>query len=240
MIAVNTRDLGGLPAAGGRWTASGILVRCAADRSRVPPALREAASTAGGARMVDLRDPAELVASADKSQDAVPAGVTIISRPLNDPTFHQFDASERDEQFFVDLYTVMLPAAYRVAGQILGLVATSVLPVVTACRLGKDRTGVVVMALLHLLGVLDRAILADFAASADWFRAHPQWVRDYALGRGEDPAKTHSRLVLPPSVGERTLGRMRARAVALRRFAELDDRTLEQARRRLLINGVGR
>lgn len=228
MRSINVRDLGGLPARGGRQTAFNVLLRCGGARAPVPlPAVHAARST-GGAYLVDLREPAEV----DQHAFTVP-GLTVHRFSVHSPA-EWIDRTRDDLDEIVTRYLSMLPDAYKVAGHIVRLIAEDAAPVVTTCRLGKDKTGVVVMSLLCLLGVTDRWILRDFGATGRWFQSHPHWVRQYAHSRGEDPAQVFQRLVLPPAVPAQTLTFMHANAAKLRSCAAIDTRSLNRARRRIL------
>ncbi|MEU2065746.1 tyrosine-protein phosphatase [Streptomyces anulatus] len=229
MRCVNTRDLGGLATTEGLRTSCGLVVRCAAEQNPVPPVAMHLARTAGAAHLVDLRESAEVIPDRPEV-----SGITVHRHPLNDPAVYRVRTSERDIDYYVEHYISMLPAAHRAVGKILQLVSGGGPPVVVACRLGKDRTGVVAMVLLTLLGVTEEAAVRDFTATARWFRTHPQWVRAYAESRGEETAAVYRRLVLPSSVAVRTLRHLRGHAAALRSLTDIDRRSLDGARARLI------
>jgi len=157
---LNTRDLGGLPAA------RGMVRRGAVVRSDTLARLTRdgwTALTAHGVRtIIDLRADDEVTAGPVTAPD----GVGYRRVPVF--TGRTQAAVVRAAQTRAELYAIMLDG-YRAS------FAQAVEAVVTAppggvavhCLVGKDRTGIVVALLLSLVGAPREAIAEDYALSAD-------------------------------------------------------------------------
>ncbi|MGH3702591.1 MAG: tyrosine-protein phosphatase [Pseudonocardiaceae bacterium] len=175
----NVRDLGGLPTSDGRHTRWGAVVR-----SEAPDLLTADGWSAlydhGIRTIIDLRSPDEL------KRDVAPRAVSlpIARQPL--------DAAEDAEfwgrwatgtQFGTPLYyrPFLDRFPHRIAG-VLGAIAHA-RPggVLVHCAQGRDRTGLITLVLLTLLGVAAEDIAADYVLSTH--RLTPLFDR---LGQ-EDP-----------------------------------------------------
>ncbi|MFC7304497.1 tyrosine-protein phosphatase [Streptomyces monticola] len=245
---MNTRDIGGIPLPGGRLrTAGGMVVRTAALNSRIPAVISDAAgvrAVRAGYRepvrrihFLDLRSALEIHSAAEfDAVEEFPAEVVVQRIPLTDPAIRRPQPAQRDAEYFARQYLRMIPAAGPVLDALLRAVAAAEGPVVVGCRLGKDRTGLVVLLLLRLLGVDDHANCREFRRTGEDFTARADWVARYAAGRGEPAAQVMRRCVLPPSVPARTLRHLDRHApgpAALARLLGIDAAVLEQARPRL-------
>ncbi|WP_246059944.1 tyrosine-protein phosphatase [Herbidospora galbida] len=155
----NTRDLGGLPLHDGGQTSFGALVR--SDNPERLTAAGWAAATAHGVRtVVDLRE--------SYSPDLRPPGLTTVRIDLDDMADervwghirdHELDGSPLYYRYFLESKPAQCVAA-----------ATAVARapeggVLVHCGLGRDRTGLVVMLLLSLVGVTPEAIATDYEES---------------------------------------------------------------------------
>jgi hypothetical protein len=93
-------------------------------------------------------------------------------------------------------------------------------PLLLSCHFGKDRTGVVVAALLALVGAPPQEIAADYAAGRADLVAQADRFRDKWLRRGHTREEYLSRLYTSPLTMERWLAEVEARhggiAAALR------------------------
>lgn len=159
----NLRDLGGLPARGGRVRGRALYRSDAL--SRLTDEGRRAFTGLGVARVVDLRDQAEL-----DRQPSVLEGVTVEVRHV--PVFAAADPlalfrpADGREPGVATLYETMLDTCgERLAGAVEAVAATPAGGALVHCTAGKDRTGVVVALVLELLGVPEDRIVADYAAS---------------------------------------------------------------------------
>jgi protein-tyrosine phosphatase len=165
----NARDLGGLPAAGGRTTAwrsvirSDILSRLTADG-------RQALLEYGVRTIIDLRAAHE--AAAEPSLDPVWAGgrLTCLNRPLEHyyPHVGRLIVAARSR---AEVYAIILdhyPDA--VAGALRAVAGAEPGGVVIHCHGGRDRTGMASALLLRLAGVPAEVVIADYAASQERLR----------------------------------------------------------------------
>ena len=181
----NVRDLGGLPTVDGRVTRTGAVVR--ADSINALSRLGWAALEAHGVRtVVNLRD--------DVGSDASPrpTSVTTVHVPLDDTADTEMwqlihdgglDGSPLYYRPFLERKPDRTAAALRaVAGAQPGGVAIH-------CAVGRDRTGLVSLLLLDLVGVEPQAIADDYAMSTQRLRA---W---FAHHDREDEAPLIERLV---------------------------------------------
>jgi hypothetical protein len=158
--------------------------------------------------------------------------IVVHDLPLGDPHGRQVVPSERDTEYFVKHYIRMIPAAIQVVAALLQTVAENPGPTIITCRLGKDRTGIVSLVLLKVVGVLDRWVVHDFLATGRSFLEHPAWVAEYAAYRGEDATAVFRRLVLSPFVAHRVITALNRRAptqAALRSLIDVDEKTVNLA-----------
>lgn len=184
--------------------------------------------------LFDLRFPDEIdggILGSAKGSGAR-SRIVVHELPLGDPCAGEVVPGERDAEYFVDHYIRMIPAAIQVVGALLQTVAENPGPAVIACRLGKDRTGIVSLVLLKVVGVPDRWIVHDFLATGKSFLEHPSWVAEYATSRGEDATVVFRRLVLSPFVARRVLVALNRRAptqAALRSLINVEQETANLA-----------
>jgi protein-tyrosine phosphatase len=177
--AVNVRDLGGLPASGGRQTIGGRLLRADNLQDLSPADMATLVDDIGVTTVVDLRSSAELESEGPAPLDAVP-GVRHAHHPVLPEIGSATDAVaaalltrvREDRSRFPDDPT---------CGHYLGYLEDRPDQVVAAlqsvardqgvalvhCAAGKDRTGVVVALALTAVGVRPEAVVADYAATSD-------------------------------------------------------------------------
>ena len=161
----NARDLGGLPAAGGRRTRFGSVVRSGTPE-RLGPDGWEALAAHGIRTVIDLRNPDERGADAAPR----PGGMSTVHIPLDGVEHADFWREwSRGPQFGTPLY--FRPHLERFperSARVLAAVARAEPGgVLVHCVTGRDRTGQVAMLLLSLAGVSPEAIAADYARSTD-------------------------------------------------------------------------
>lgn len=157
---LNARDLGGLPAA------HGPVVRGAIVRSdalyRLNDAGRAALVAHGVRTVIDMRTPEEVAAKPYRS-DGI-GGVAVVRIAQQTGEMWQATRLSVDRVAFD---TTMLELARsriaRVADAIAGAADGGVL---IHCEAGKDRTGLMTMLLLDLVGTPADAIAADYALTA--------------------------------------------------------------------------
>jgi protein tyrosine/serine phosphatase len=165
----NVRDLGGLPAAGGRTTRWGAAVR--ADALDELTRAGWAALVAHGVRtVVDLRNDDE------RNADAAPrpASVTTVHVPLDASEDREFwTAWDSGPQFGTPLYyrSHLDRFPERSAAALRAIARAGPGGVAFHCVGGRDRSGQVALLLLALAGVAPAAIAADYALSGARLRA---------------------------------------------------------------------
>ena len=159
----NFRDLGGYRGDGGRTVRWGRLFR-ADDLCRLADADVTRLADLGIRTVVDLRRPVEI-----KNLGRVPAGgYTWVNAYVVHPEWPADDhvAADGRIDYLLERYLEMVEHGGAAIGQALRLVAdASAAPLVFHCVSGKDRTGLVAAFTLHLLGVGDDDIAADYALS---------------------------------------------------------------------------
>jgi len=162
----NVRDLGGLPAAGGRMTRRGALVR-ADCLGKLTAAGRCALFDHGVRTVVDLRGPLELAQDPPAFPGGRPGEPDFVNVPLDhqDPAAAPLWAAIRTR---ADVYRLLLDFYPHALADALRAIATAAPGgVVFHCLGGTDRTGLVAAALLRLAGVPDGAIAEDYALTLE-------------------------------------------------------------------------
>ena len=162
----NARDLGGLPAAGGRRTARGALVR-SDSLSRLSAAGWQALLDHGVRTVVDLRNPRER----EEAPDAAPrpAEVQTVHAPLDGAEDTSFwKPIQETPEFGTPLYyrAHLMRKPELAAGAVKAIVAAAPGGVAFHCVGGRDRAGELSMVVLGLLGVPAEVIAADYELSA--------------------------------------------------------------------------
>jgi protein-tyrosine phosphatase len=179
--APNLRDLGGYKTADGRTVARGLLYR--SDRLALNADDVRKLAALGLVQDYDLRTAAEVQAQPDQ----IPEGVTWVgldvladgSPPsmsklsaLRDPkTASDSLGGGKAEAIFTDIYraVISLPSARKAYGDLFTALADrSHTPALFHCTTGKDRTGWASAALLTLLGVPQKTVMADYLRSNDY------------------------------------------------------------------------
>lgn len=161
----NTRDLGGLPAAGGRFTAPGAVVRTDAVERLTEKGWLQLWEY-GVRTVVDLRNPDEYGADAAPR----PPGLTTLALPLAPPQDGGAPAGLWSTGIQgTPLHYPQLLAQFpqRTARVVRALALAEPGGVAVHCVAGRDRTGLVSLLLLALAGVPAAAIAADYELSAE-------------------------------------------------------------------------
>src|SRR3954451_4416175 len=163
--AVNVRDLGGLPVAGGGATRAGVLVR--ADNLQGLSARDVTALEALGLKLVvDLRTSEEIEL---EGPGPLVGRVEIRNRSLHPDDGERTDVyvDDRDEARLVRMYMRYLRDRPDSIVAALRDVAHGDGAAIVHCAAGKDRTGMVVALALSAIGVERDAIVADYAATGE-------------------------------------------------------------------------
>jgi hypothetical protein len=181
----NVRDLGGLTTADGRAIRRGAVVR--GDSAHRLTVAGWSALVAHGVRtIVDLRDPSE------RTVDIAPrsADLTTVELPLEDRTDAAFWERWRHLSGTPLHYRAFLERwPERFAAVVAAIAEAGPGGVLIHCAAGRDRTGLVTLVLLALLGVAPEEIAADYALSADRLR-----LRFASEGRADEDLTTRQHL----------------------------------------------
>jgi protein tyrosine/serine phosphatase len=238
---LNVRDLGGLPTRDGGETRFGAVVR--ADSVRL-------LSDEGWQALLDhgIRTVIDLRGDEERADDP-PAGspVDVVHIP-----FLSGDKAERDalgEELEAaatvapgvaegtrDVYLIFLDRFRpNVAAAVRAVANAPAGGVVVHCVGGKDRTGLLVAFLLHLAGVDDEEIAADYALSEERLRPrHEGW---FAAAETEEELERLRRIAKTPAASMlgvfAELGRRYGGVEEYLRGAGVTDEELELARARL-------
>jgi protein-tyrosine phosphatase len=172
----NFRDLGGLPAAGGRRVRRRRLFR-SDSLSGLGEGDRYAFLELGVRTVVDLRRPHEIA-----RQGRIP--------DWDGLTYHHIDPDHREwtetpwqdhldpVRYLADRYLDMAEeGAAGLANAVAMIADEQAAPLVVHCVAGKDRTGVVCALTLSVLGVPDPQIDADYALSTAGNERYVAWAR---------------------------------------------------------------
>ena len=158
----NARDLGGIPTDSGAVVRPLRLLRTARLHNATDEDRAWLASI-GLRTVVDLRQPFEIRAWPDSLGDL--AVQTVNVAPSLD--------SEGTGTFF-ELYLAWLDeSGPAFADAVRALARPGALPALVHCTAGKDRTGVLVAMVLDVLGVGEKAIVADYMLSHERLSADP-------------------------------------------------------------------
>ena len=178
--ASNLRDLGGYKTADGRTVVRGLLYR--SDRLALNADDVQKLTALGLVQDYDLRTAAEVQAQPDQIPDGVTwVGLDVLAdgsppsmsrlSALRDPaTASDSLGGGKVEAIFTDIYraVVSLPSARKAYGDLFTALADrGHTPALFHCTTGKDRTGWASAALLTLLGVPEKTVMADYLRSND-------------------------------------------------------------------------
>lgn len=162
---LNVRDLGGIPAIDGRETRWRAVVRSDAP-DQLSPAGWSALRGYGIRTIVDLRNDRERRVE----PDPLTAGLTTVRVPIDDIEDAEFWQYCWDNQLDgTPLY--YLPfleregKAERCAAAVAAVARAEPGGVLVHCGIGRDRTGLITMLLLALVGVVPEDIAADYELS---------------------------------------------------------------------------
>ena len=189
----NFRDLGGYRAADGRSVRWGRLYR-SDGLWRLTDEDYTAFARLGLRTVLDLRRPDELDTD---GRVAGSLGIEYHNVNFYGELWPEHELGpEEMPRYLADRYAEM--AAYGITGAnpvgaALRLIADDdAAPLVFHCAAGKDRTGILAALTLHLIGVDDEQIAADYALSADAERRYHSWRNavsaEEAVEAGHAPA----------------------------------------------------
>ena len=217
----NGRDLGGLPAAGGR-THRGVLFRSAApaDAALLPELERLGIRTVIDLRTDEERDSQPLVLPtgtevvranvlADRPSSGAASLGAIAAAALSGEGELDVDLGDLTSTMLTSYRQfVELPSGRRATGEALQAIAEARGPVLVHCTAGKDRTGWVIALALHAAGVGQGPIEDDYLASGPAITKLFEPFRSALAERGLDPDLLAPALAVTPGY----LGAARAAA----------------------------
>ncbi|WP_322761905.1 tyrosine-protein phosphatase [Frankia sp. Cr2] len=180
----NFRDLGGYQAADGRTVRWGRLFR-SDSLGKLQSQDWDRFLALGVRTVIDLRYPWEIERSGrvPRHQWLVYHNLSIEHRPYDQAGL---DPDVEPARFLADKYTEVAHDGVKELRRALEIIAGDTAPLVFHCHSGKDRTGLLAMLVLALVGVHEDNIVADFALTelaterlvAEWHADHP----DLTLG----------------------------------------------------------
>jgi protein-tyrosine phosphatase len=179
---LNARDLGGYPAAGGRETRWGAVVR-SDNLTALTPAGRAALVQYGVRTIVDLRLPKEVAGRPSPFAEPGDHGIAYANVSFVDPAA----APPTEFSTLADDYTGMLDRFGQPVAAVMTTIANAADGgVLVHCAAGKDRTGLVAALLLGLVGVAPETIASDYALSAECLRQRTEeWLENGPGDRAE-------------------------------------------------------
>ncbi|MEU7723861.1 tyrosine-protein phosphatase [Streptomyces sp. NPDC040724] len=213
----NHRDLAGARCDGG-VIRPGVILRGALHDTMTPPGL---AGTRGRVHLLDLR-------RADEGTGTPPHSVCRHSWPLHDPQWVR--GVPRTPRFFVESGLRLVPLMAAAVADAVRILADGGC-VYVGCRLGKDRTGLMVLLLGRIFGVDDAALVEDYVRTGEEYLSATAWVEHYARRRGEAVADVTTRLVPPPGVPSVILAELPTQQQELCELLDLDVRAVTAALR---------
>ena len=159
----NFRDLGGIPIGTNSTTRLSKLYRSDSFDDATEEDIELLFNVIGVRRIIDLRASDE-VASIAHSISVPIAGIEYCHRPMDSG---QIQVTERIEDILPSRYMSYLEVCTEsLVAAIQDLASTPHIPTVIHCRVGKDRTGVLVALVLSLIGVGADLVSADYAKTA--------------------------------------------------------------------------
>lgn len=229
----NTRDLGGLPLAGGGTTARGRLWRSDAPLT-LSEEDRAALERLGVTTVVDLREGFEQ--TRDPSALVGHLGVAVhhveVWRRIRDR------GARVDDPFDITaFYLAALDHAGDAFAEGVRLLADAPGAAVFHCTAGKDRTGVLAALMLEAVGVPRAVVIEDFVLTHDRIETVRTRLMADAIRRGVDPEQFARLLGATPDLIEPALDHLDRRfdgAEAYLRAAGVDDATLARLRAKLV------
>jgi protein-tyrosine phosphatase len=230
----NFRDVGGLPADGGRVRA-GALYR-SDTLSRLCDADRATFAGLGVDTVIDLRRPEEVTSAGRVPEWAAPA---YHHRHLDHPYWRaeDYDPAQGVARFLADRYAELIRhGAADIAGVIRLVAQPETGTPVVHCVAGKDRTGTVVAFILALLGVDEEAVAEEYALTELADPAYVAWANVNLPGFADAPPVPYY-VSTPPEAMLLTLREVRSAygsVEALLTAAGLAAGTVERLRAKLL------
>ncbi len=214
---VNFRDVGGIRAATGRSVRLNKMYRSAS-----PGYLSEEDAILvrqlGLSTIVDLRTEAERIADG-VAPDAL--GAHVLHVPFIGQLWdHEGVVTDSDAATFLgERYIDMLEVGGDALAEVISAIAFRPGPVLVHCMAGKDRTGLVVAAVLSMLGVDETQIILDYEKTSSAMGALRELVTLRKPDSGEQFAKLPAVFLEAPGDAMRlALGHVRSVSGSMERF----------------------
>jgi protein tyrosine/serine phosphatase len=170
----NFRDVGGYPVAGGRVRWRRLFRADGLSRLTAPDLAR--AQEFAVATVIDLRTDEEV---ADRGKVAESVATSYHHLPMLDALPDRADLIARaTPNDWATRYAEMLIEGEDALAEILAILTDPTsYPAVVHCTAGKDRTGIVIAAVLGVLGADDDTLAADYALSRHGMERMLAWLR---------------------------------------------------------------
>jgi protein-tyrosine phosphatase len=157
--------------------------------ARLTPAGQQALIDYGVRTIIDLRNPRELSISANPfAAGQANDGPVYRHLPFEDATDSATRAEIDAATTVAAIYRLMLGRNQRRVGAVMQAIAGAPAGgVLVHCHAGKDRTGLIVALLLHLVETPHQTIVEDYAlSSVYWQSEHDAWLATIANPRQRD------------------------------------------------------
>lgn len=160
---LNFRDVGGLPAGPGRRVRHGTLYRSDAFIDASPDDVAHVCEQLGVRRVIDLRAEREL--GDDWKVPFAQTGAVSIHRPIDRGPGNAIEGAREGERLAHRYLEYLVDSAAVIASTLRDFVDEQP-PTMVNCRIGKDRTGVVIAVILGVVGVPAESIAEDYSRTA--------------------------------------------------------------------------
>lgn len=175
----NFRDLGGYLGEGGRPVRWGLLYR-ADSLGKLADADLDRFTALGVRTVLDLRYPWEITRGGRVPVELDYHNLSVEHRPWDQAAFN---SSAPVARILADQYAEVMSDGVVELADALRVIATSDGPTVIHCASGKDRTGLLAMLVLSLVGVTEDDIVADYALTE---LATDRFVTDWRAKYGDE------------------------------------------------------
>lgn len=185
----NFRDLGEIPTVTGQSTKKGVFLR-SGGLDKLTTAGQEALINHGLQTVIDLRSEWECKNYPNvfaKSRQLQYLNLPMMKDELSNHP--DYKAKTKNYNNLGDLYRVYLASCEKSIGTIISTIAENEGQTLFHCYAGKDRTGIVAMLLLSIVGVADELIASDYAETNVHIKHLQEEWRAAAIKEGRDLAK---------------------------------------------------
>ena len=156
----NFRDLGGLPTRDGGQTRYGVLFRSDSFHEASPADINYLLHTARIRSIIDLRSEHEV--AADSTNALIPTEIRYHHFPIAGGPGGAVEGAPTGERLAARYIEYVERHTDSVLGAVRAIAETEGAASVVHCRVGKDRTGVVIALVLDTVGVISEEIAKDY------------------------------------------------------------------------------